>query len=966
MSLLDTVREACSGGYWSRGVKFARDNGVIKKSITADEMVLQVLVPGGTLPFEVHLWPEEGEWDCNCPGTQEACAHVAAAVIAWSKSERDGIPLPMSGAETGSGPAALRYRLEKNDRGFTIARLKVLNGTESPVLGALQGRAGRAAGPLLTSQADLAVEQAVQYGFGQTVNRERVTRLLTALADCSDVWLDGQSVQASGDPVVPIAWVEDDPTQKGGFRVRIVRDPGITEVFQNSSVLCSGVLRPVGSGGLSTEHRTVLGRGLHYGPDEVGTLVSEILPRLKSLIPLDVKTKRLPTGVVEPPRVEVLTSGSQEVLEVAIHVVYGDPPTAKVVRGKLELLGGQVPIRNLRMEARLIRDTTAQLGFPVGLEATLQGVEAVQFLSRIERTKIKVRGSAAKRFRKAAEFVPKVEVDSETGKMEVDFGGADPKRVMDAWTRGQSMVPIKDGWAPLPVDWLEQYGHLVADLLEARDREGVVAPYAAFDLARLCKVLDQPPPPMLEGLRTLVDGFEGISQAELPEDLCGDLREYQQSGVDWLVFLRETKLGGILADDMGLGKTVQALCAMKGRSLVVAPTSVLRNWESEANRFRPMLKVQVYHGAGRALDKTADLTITSYALLRRDVDKLKKVVWNTVILDEAQSIKNPESQVSQAAYQLNGECRLTLTGTPIENRLDELWSQFHFLNPGFLSGRRDFQERYAKPIAMGDHQVAKRLRDRIGPFVLRRLKSEVAPELPPRTDIELRCTLSDEERQIYDAVRASTYKTVVEQLGKGSVMAALEALLRLRQASCHTGLLPGCEAETSSKVDLLIRTLTQLIASNHKSLVFSQWTGLLDRIEPHLRAGGIPFVRLDGSTRDRAGVVAEFQDPNGPPVFLVSLKAGGTGLNLTAADHVFLMDPWWNPAAEDQAADRAHRIGQDKPVMVMKLVAEETVEERILELQERKRAVAEAALGSGGNMGAAGGITKKDLLALLA
>jgi len=256
-----------------------------------------------------------------------------------------------------------------------------------------------------------------------------------------------------------------------------------------------------------------------------------------------------------------------------------------------------------------------------------------------------------------------------------------------------------------------------------------------------------------------------------------------------------------------------------------------------------------------------------------------------------------------------------------------------------------------------------RLRARIRPFILRRLKSEVARELPPRTDMVLRCELSPAEREVYDTIRAATMRDVVERLqAGGNVLAALEALLRMRQAACHGALIPGQVAEHSSKLQVLLEALGNVVAEGRKALVFSQWTSLLDLTEPHLRAAGVDFVRLDGSTRDRPGVVHAFQDEDGPPVLLISLKAGGTGLNLTAADHIFLLDPWWNPAVEDQAADRAHRIGQDRPVMVYRLVAVDTVEERILALQERKREIAEAALGGAG---AGAPLTRGDLLDLL-
>jgi SNF2 family DNA or RNA helicase len=291
----------------------------------------------------------------------------------------------------------------------------------------------------------------------------------------------------------------------------------------------------------------------------------------------------------------------------------------------------------------------------------------------------------------------------------------------------------------------------------------------------------------------------------------------------------------------------------------------------------------------------------------------------------------------------------------------------HFANRGLLGGRREFDAEIGRPVADGLPGAAATLRQRIRPFILRRRKVEVAPELPPRTEATLTITLDERERGVYDTVRAATQRDLLAALGadgtgKLNVMRALEALLRLRQAACHSALLPGQASSSSSKVEALVEALENAAEDGHKALVFSQWTSLLDLIEPVLSQVGIGFTRLDGSTRDRAAVVEQFQSSDGPPVMLISLKAGGTGLNLTAADHVFLCDPWWNPAVEDQAADRAHRIGQERPVMIYRLVAADTVEERILELQQRKRSLGEAALG---DAAAAASLTRDDLLALL-
>jgi SNF2 family DNA or RNA helicase len=536
--------------------------------------------------------------------------------------------------------------------------------------------------------------------------------------------------------------------------------------------------------------------------------------------------------------------------------------------------------------------------------------------------------------------------------------------VVAAWRHGSPLVALEGGgFAPLPSNFLAQHGHLVSALLAAK-QEKELPKASRIDLGRLCEALDQPPPPDVAALRALGRDFEGIPDAPLPSDLTAELRDYQRAGYRWLRFLSNNDLGGLLADDMGLGKTLQTLCVLEAPALVVCPASVLFNWAEELQKFRPNLRINSYHGQSRKLDPTADVTITTYGTMRVDVAALSTQKWDSVVLDEAQAIKNPDSQVARAAYQLPARFRLALTGTPVENRLTDLWSLFHFLNRGFLGGLADFEQQVQRPITEGDRDAAARLRTRIKPFVLRRMKREVAKELPPRTDVVLRCTLDADERASYESIRAATQEEIVQQLSEGgSVLAALEALLRLRQACCHRALLPGMKADRSSKLELLMDTLEEALSEGHKALVFSQWTSLLNLVEPLLKERGIRFERLDGSTHDRGAVVKRFQDDANVSVMLLSLKAGGTGLNLTAADHVFLLDPWWNPAAEDQAADRAHRIGQDRPVLVHRLIASDSVEERILALQEKKRAIASVATDGGE---AALGITRDDLLALLA
>ncbi len=965
-STFEAVRKACSPHLWSRGIELVRAEAVIGERAEPDEVAVRVATRGGMIARSVRLFLDDAQWECTCGAA--ICEHAAAAVIALKRAHDEGRALPTPSHGTGT----IAYRFQRGASGLAIERGVRVGDAFHPFEATLAAlSSGRVPAPPFTArQADLTAELALSTHRRGPVPRAIVEKLLRALAGCEDVALDGVPVRTSPATVGARVAVED---QGDGFRVVLEDDPEISEVFKNGIARCGDTLRPSVEPKLTGRELHEFGAGRHFAPSAWNELVTEVLPALRGRVAVDVRTTRLPAIERIPPRIAIETRREGASLHVLALLVYGDPPQARVDGGKLVHLQGSLPLRDERAEQREVRHLSARLGLAPGVAAVVSGKDAVALVAKLSAFEGELQGEGREAFELAGPLRPTVSI-GDAGYVDVLFatppaGGraartADALAVLAAFRAGESLVALNGGgYAPLPVDWLSRFGARIADLLAARDESGAVAKAMLPDVARLCDELDQPRPPVLAGLAALLSGFEGLGEPSLPPDLAAELRPYQRQGVAWLHFLRAAGLGGLLADDMGLGKTIQALCAVRGKTLVVAPTSVVHNWSDEIRRFRPGLTACVYHGPKRALDLTADVTITSYALLRLDEQILAASAWDTVVLDEAQLIKNPESQVAQAAYRLKANWRLTLSGTPVENRLDELWSQMHFLNRGLLGGRRDFQDRYAKPVAEGVAGVAARLRERIRPFVLRRLKRDVAPELPPRTDSILYCELGDAERQVYDAVRAATLQNVVAKFQEGgSVLAALEALLRLRQAACHPALVPGQTADTSAKVERLRESLEMVVAEGHKALVFSQWTSLLDLIEPHLQKASIGFTRLDGSTVDRAGVVAEFQDVAGPPVLLISLKAGGTGLNLTAADHVFLMDPWWNPAVEDQAADRAHRIGQDRPVLVYRLVAEDTDVERILLLQTAKRGIADSALGDAAR---AASLTRDDLLSLL-
>ncbi|WP_296943182.1 DEAD/DEAH box helicase [uncultured Massilia sp.] len=485
----------------------------------------------------------------------------------------------------------------------------------------------------------------------------------------------------------------------------------------------------------------------------------------------------------------------------------------------------------------------------------------------------------------------------------------------------------------------------------------------------------------LRDLGRKLHAFGGMREVAAPAGLRAQLRPYQLTGLAWMQFLREYGFGGILADDMGLGKTIQTLAHVlaekeAGRldapALVVAPTSLMGNWQAEAARFAPGLRVLLLHGKDRkdAFDQVADadLVLTTYPLLGRDEDALRRHRYHLLILDEAQYIKNHRSKAAQTACLLDARHRLCLTGTPVQNHLGELWSQFNFLMPGLLGDDKTFRARYRKPIEQdGDVLRKDLLARRLKPFLLRRTKDKVATELPPKTEIVLHVDFGSAQRDLYESVRVAMDERVRDEIDRRGVarsqIVILDALLKLRQVCCDPRLFQPASTAGSAKLDALLELLDTLLSEGRKVLVFSQFTSMLALVEQALRARGVAYALLTGDTEDRAATVAAFQQGE-VPVFLVSLKAGGVGLNLTAADTVIHYDPWWNPAAENQATDRAWRIGQGQPVFVYKLIARGTLEEMIQDMQRRKAALADALLAPEGGLAEA--IRPDDLRALFA
>ncbi len=541
------------------------------------------------------------------------------------------------------------------------------------------------------------------------------------------------------------------------------------------------------------------------------------------------------------------------------------------------------------------------------------------------------------------------------------FPNAEIQRLLRS---GQSQTRLKNGHlAVIDTAGLEDFEQVIRDCDPAQTQPGLYRinrAHAAY-VEETARELGSAVADRREALKRFITGRDASPDVKMKLGrLTETLREYQLAGFEWLTRLAANNLGGILADEMGLGKTVQTLAFLRahqgdGPALIVCPTSLVINWENEALKFTPELKTLVLEGADRAARFNSipgvDMVITSYALLRRDIDTLREINFSTAVLDEAQHIKNPETQNAQAAYALRAIHRFVLTGTPMENSVRDLWSIMNFALPGYLGNRNDFRERYELPIARGSApDVQRRLSRRLQPFLLRRRKRDVAKDLPEKIEQVVLSSLTSHQRAAYDAL----LREIQQGLGGSGKnvnaaaqrMRMLTGLLRLRQVCCDLRLVGIDKEETSAKLELLDELLEEAIDGEHRVLVFSQFVSMLHLIRERLEKLEIPFCYLDGSTKQRQEIVDRFQSDSAIPVFLISLKAGGVGLNLSAADTVIHFDPWWNPAVEAQATDRAHRIGQTRVVTAYKLITRDTVEEKILRLQEKKRAAIDAAIDS--------------------
>lgn len=626
------------------------------------------------------------------------------------------------------------------------------------------------------------------------------------------------------------------------------------------------------------------------------------------------------------------------------------------------------PMAEDKLERRLLklgfRDATKKSQEEPGLKLTPAKLPAVVETLTLDGWIVTAEG---KTYRRPVERkISIVASGSRTDWFEVDggfdFGGQTVPfpRLLMACRNGAKSIRLDDGtYGILPQDWLLNYTALTELGEISTDNSKIL--FRKQQAALVAALLDQRKIDADKTFGNWVKNWHTANARQAtpmnaPAGISATLRPYQKEGLGWLVKMQDSGIGGCLADDMGLGKTLQVLSMLQhfknihGRlkALVVMPSTLLFNWQNETEKFAPSLTTSAYFGPRRQrlLKSPWDILFTTYGVLRQDGEKLAAVDFDYVVLDEAQAIKNADSQTAKAARCLNAIHRLTMTGTPIENSISELFSQLEFLNPGLFGAA--FVRNCAKTAATLRSDALGRLRKYLAPFLLRRKKEDVAKDLPPKTEQVIWCELQDSQRDKYQELKEFYQAEFAddETAQKRGADAMLQALLRLRQAACHTALLNPADTSPSAKLDLLEEYLENIVASGHKALIFSQFTSFLHLAENSIRKHDWKFCYLDGQTKDRKSLVEQFQNDPDTKLFLISLKAGGTGLNLTAADYVFILDPWWNPAAEAQAIDRAYRIGQTNPVFAYKIIARNTVEEKIHNLQISKQFLADNILAN--------------------
>ena len=946
---LEVLKAEAKSAVWNRGVEVARQAGVTGLHLDAERFEARVKTSRKPTAAIACLYLKDNEWECDCGSPIDPCECIVGAALALDQSLKQGQTLPGQDSKvelvylfrTVEGGLALERSL-RHHSGETFEDKHLAKTLRGMIL-------AQELGNFCPRDEDITIDKLLGERLSGAIPQSTLFPILDLL-ETSQTELDNVPTVIIRERLKPVIRVID---RKSTIVIRYEIDPSFKRIVAPTLALTTKGLQQIGA---IAECGTVLERlpkEQVYNATQFATLSSQIIPELKKNFTVAIESQNLPGLAVQLNcRIHFDVQQLGEKLSVLPTLVYGNPAVARVDGDKLVHLGGAVPRRDQNKEIQLRQNLREKLNLIVGQRQSLEGAAASALISKLASFDGPSASAPAVELLKTP-LTPKLIFEDDRPKLSfVSIGEEEVslEKVMQAYRASYPHITLGSGiWAPVPTKWIKEHEDELEALQLFTEKESALkGNHLAAQILTLADSLGATPPPQFAELAKLLTGNFSFSSElfPLPDGLL--LRDYQSTGARWLSGMNAASLGCLLADDMGLGKTVQVLSAIKGKTLVIAPTSVVPNWLIEAARFRPELKLNHYHGSRRKLDD-ADLTVTSYGVMRLDQSLLSDAGFTTMGLDEAQTIKNPDSGIARAAFSLKAPSRIALTGTPVENRLSDLWSLFHFLNPGYLGSRKHFEQKYERPIASGDSTRLTLLKNKLKPFILRRNKRNVLTDLPLKTESIIYVDLSASEANTYEAVRLEAVEAMAQNgENKTSTFQVLEALLRLRQASCHPRLLPGVERGNSTKLQVLREKLREAVDSGHRCLVFSQWTSLLSLVEEDLIRDRVSFDKITGSTNNRQAVVDRFQgtlkEENPPQVLLISLKAGGTGLNLTAADHVFILDPWWNPATEAQAADRVYRIGQKNPVHVYRLISRGTVEEKVYQLRESKKRLATSAL----------------------
>jgi hypothetical protein len=946
-SLFEEVKEIALPAIWTKGVGLARSSQVSVVKQSTEETTLRVKIATSSTATNVRLSPSQRIWECDSLSEEDPSIYVVIALIAV----RNG------NVRTNRLAQSISYTLIKEENDLFLKRYLVHPTLGKEELISLKNavcKSNQNNEELHLQKCDTRIDDLLQ--FQQPLTEELLYTCAPALAEIDSLFWDGQKVKLSIFPLTATIRVDE---MTSGYHLYlsslVVSEPHVwitPYLLATQSTLRVFDQRPL--------PRMLRGEGTRLSFEQAGLLFNQMIPKLKDHFEVDIRVKKTPTFVNVKPRV-TFTAETRGNDGIWLHpqMVYGDPILAEVVHGELRLRSrSKIPTRDEASEARAIQNLPEL--FRNFQPQEFHGSDAVEIIAKL--APFLTFTPEMKHLTPVGEVLPHL-ITNEDSSLSFYCEGqtVSSEQVLQSWQGGSGLLQLDDGrWATLPSEWLASIAAQGEELLELLLAKRINI-HNAPRLSPLLREAGVKIPAEWNRFLSIIEGTMPSAEPFLTSSISALIRPYQKSGITWLSTLQSCNVGCLLADDMGLGKTLQTLAVLPSKTLIVAPTSVLGSWQQQAHAYRPELLVNLYHGNNRVLNLEADIVVTSYTLLRTEKDKLQGP-WNALVVDESQIIKNPYSLTYEALRSINALWRIALTGTPVENRKLDLWAQLELLNPGLLPNPEEFE-------AWKDDKIARVAR----PFILRRTKEQVAQDLPTKTTITLECELSSEERAVYDAVlyAAKNELKADETKGKVSALMILEALLRLRQTCCHPGLVTDEYRHLpSAKLDLLMDSLSNSLAGSHPVLIFSQWVSFLDIISSTLHTEGIEHLRLDGTTKNRQNIVDAFQRPDGPSVMLISLKAGGVGLTLTRAQHVYLMDPWWNPAVEEQAADRVHRIGQKNPVFIYKLIAQNTIEEKVLWLQESKLALAEALLSDSdspltANGGSTGQWSLEDMKALL-